>query len=61
MNWLYKRDNLFVLESWLLARANLLKVQKIAPFSDYLGPGYVAFGLLIFLNQQRFKQIEIVQ
>ncbi|WP_205901777.1 hypothetical protein, partial [Escherichia coli] len=29
---------------------NLLKVQKIAPFSDYLGPGYVAFGLLIFLN-----------
>ena len=28
----------------MLARANLLKVQKIAPFSDYLGPGYVAFG-----------------
>ncbi len=45
----------------MLARANLLKVQKIAPFSNYLGPGYVAFGLLIFLNQQRFKQIEIVQ
>lgn len=34
----------------MFARANLLKVQKIAPFSDYLGPGYVAFGLLIFLN-----------
>ncbi len=50
MNWLYMRDNLFVLESWMLARANLLKVQKIAHFSDYLGPGYVAFGLLIFLN-----------
>lgn len=33
----------------------------IAPFSDYPGADYVAFGLLIFLNQQRFKQIEIVQ